>query len=127
MAKLKSSLWKLYGCNHNLVNVTEYLCHKSPWICSICFNHNPVLSSIMTYHQVCNKSNTTGATSKAGTAHPSEHLSPQPVLVGFTLFNIPFSFGHCIVCPSIYGFWLPLWYLQTILHFFSSQYEKNIN
>jgi hypothetical protein len=23
-------------------------------------------------------------------------------------------FGHCIVCPSsIYGFWLPLWYLQN--------------
>ena len=27
----------------------------------------------------------------------------------------PFSFGHCVVCPSsIYGFWLPLWYLQTL-------------
>jgi hypothetical protein len=24
-----------------------------------------------------------------------------------------FSFGHCVVCSSIYGFWLPLWYLQT--------------
>ena len=23
------------------------------------------------------------------------------------------SFGHCIVCTSIYDFWLPLWYLQT--------------
>ena len=29
-----------------------------------------------------------------------------------------FSFGHFIVCPSsIYGFWLPLWYLQTLLSF----------
>ena len=29
---------------------------------------------------------------------------------------LPFSFCHCIVCPSsIYGFWLPLWYLQTFL------------
>jgi hypothetical protein len=27
----------------------------------------------------------------------------------------PFSFGHCVVCPSIYGFWLPLWILQTLL------------
>jgi hypothetical protein len=28
----------------------------------------------------------------------------------------PFSFGHCVVCPSlIYGFWLPLWHLQTLL------------
>jgi hypothetical protein len=27
----------------------------------------------------------------------------------------PFSFGHCIFLfpPSIYGFWLPLWYLQS--------------
>jgi hypothetical protein len=28
----------------------------------------------------------------------------------------PFSFGHCVVfLSSIYGFWLPLWYLQTFL------------
>ena len=28
----------------------------------------------------------------------------------------PFSFGHSVVCSSlIYGFWLPLWYLQTLL------------
>jgi hypothetical protein len=26
-----------------------------------------------------------------------------------------FYFGHCVVChSSIYGFWLPLWYLQTL-------------
>jgi len=30
------------------------------------------------------------------------------------LFFSPFSFGHCIVCSSIYVFWLPLWYLQTL-------------
>jgi hypothetical protein len=30
-----------------------------------------------------------------------------------------FSFGHCVVCSSsIYGFWLPLWYLQTLLIIF---------
>jgi hypothetical protein len=28
---------------------------------------------------------------------------------------LSFSFGHCIVCPSIYAFWLPLWYLQIFL------------
>ena len=33
-------------------------------------------------------------------------------------FSCPFSFGHCAVCPSIYGFWLPLWYLQTFLVLF---------
>ena len=27
-----------------------------------------------------------------------------------------FSCGHCVVCSSsIYGFWLPFWYLQTLL------------
>jgi hypothetical protein len=27
-----------------------------------------------------------------------------------------FLFGHCVVCSSSnYGFWLPLWYLQTLL------------
>ena len=25
------------------------------------------------------------------------------------------SFGHCVVCPSIYRFWLPLWYLLAIV------------
>jgi hypothetical protein len=38
---------------------------------SICGNNNPLLSSLMTYHQVCNKSDTTGATSRARTAYPS--------------------------------------------------------
>jgi len=31
----------------------------------------------------------------------------------------PFSFGHCVVCPSNYGFWLPLCYLQTLLTYYS--------
>ena len=30
------------------------------------------------------------------------------------LFFCNFSFGHCVVCSSsIYGLWLPLWYLQN--------------
>jgi hypothetical protein len=29
-----------------------------------------------------------------------------------------FSLGHCVICSSsIYGFWLPLWYFQTLLVF----------
>ena len=31
--------------------ITEYLCHKYPRICSICRNHNTVLSLFMRYHQ----------------------------------------------------------------------------
>jgi hypothetical protein len=57
-----------------------------------------------------------------------EHLSSAPVYSGvrsfvlyvcfvdFCLSFCIFSFGHCVVCPSsIYGFWLPLWYLQTLI------------
>ena len=60
---------------------------------------------------------------------PEELSSPQ-FLVGFVLLDLfgfcvvfyrslstcLFSFGHCIVCPSTYGFWLPLWYLQSLLN-----------
>ena len=57
--------------------------------------------------------------------HRSTWVHPR-VLVGFVflIFSflcrfvdccLSFYFVHCIVCPSIYIFWLPLWYLQTIL------------
>ena len=48
--------------------VTGYLCHK----CFVCRNHNPILSSCMTYHRVCNKSNARCVNCGAGTAYPSE-------------------------------------------------------
>jgi hypothetical protein len=32
------------------------------------------------------------------------------------LITLLVSFGHCAVCPSsIYGFWLPFWYLLAIV------------
>ena len=42
-----------------------------------------------------------------------------PLLIAPLLsFNIcPISFCHCIVCPAISGFWLPLWYLPTFVLF----------
>jgi hypothetical protein len=45
-----------------LLTATEYLCHKSQHICIACRNHNSVLSQFMTYHRICNKSNTMDAT-----------------------------------------------------------------
>ena len=35
-------------------------------------------------------------------------------------FSYPFSFGYCVVWPSNYGFWLPLWRLQAFLVLFRS-------
>ena len=60
-----------------------------------------------------------------------EHLSSRPVFSGVRITRslvlyvcfvdrclslCPFSFGHCVVFSSIYGFWLLLWYLQLFLN-----------
>ena len=61
-----------------------------------------------------------------------EHMSSHPVFSGVRVTRslilcvyfvdrclsfCTFSFGHWVVCSSsIYRFWLPLWYLQTLLH-----------
>ena len=60
-----------------------------------------------------------------------QHLSSPPIFSGVRVTRflslyvclsivvcpfVFFSLGHCVVCSSsIYGFWLPLWYLQTLL------------
>jgi hypothetical protein len=47
------------------------------------------------------------------------------------LLIVVYAFDHCIVCTStIYGFWLPLWYLQTFLrqsHFHNRCYFHGPN
>ena len=51
------------------------------------------------------------------------------ILVAQTLFScmvVFFRFGHCIAFPSIYGFGLPLWYLQTFLMPIMSLYSDII-
>jgi hypothetical protein len=75
-----------------------------------------VLFSFMTYHHVCKKRNTTGATSWEGTAYSFK------VLIGLVLFYaalckllflfLSFFFARCIVCSSSYIFWFPIgsWY-----------------
>ena len=58
-----------------------------------------------------------------------KHLSSPPVFSGVLVARFlvlcvcfvdrclsfcTFSFPHCVVCPSIYGLWLPLWYLKNV-------------
>ena len=44
---------------------------------------------------------------------------PNKCFVNRCLSICSFSFGHCVVCPSsIYGFCLPLWYLQVFFIFY---------
>jgi hypothetical protein len=40
----------------------------------------------------------------------------QTCIVCLYKYTFSFSFSHCVVCSfSIYGFWLLLWYLQSLL------------
>ena len=42
------------------------------------------------------------------------YISDRNIVCTFSRYSIVYC--HCVVCPSsIYGFWLPLWYLQTLL------------
>ena len=70
------------------LTVVQYLCHKLPRIYSVCRNHNPVLSLFMTYHRVYNMSNTTCATSGAGTVYPSRAPEFTTCLLEVMLFNL---------------------------------------
>ena len=73
-------------------------------LCSVCRNHNPVLSSFMTYHQVCNKSNTMGVTCGVGTAHSSrvpEIFSGVPVA------------GSLVFCVMVIALSVFLWFTTS--------------
>ena len=111
---------------YSRLTAMEYLCHKWPRKCSTClsFPHSWLI---------------TGFVTRLAQRMPlvvqellslPEHMSSPPVFSGVRvtrssvlcvcfvdccLFFCPFSFGHCVVCLSIYGFWLPLWYLETPL------------
>ena len=90
---LKSSLRKFTVATLTWLTVTEYLCRKCPRICYFCRNHNPVLSSFITYHWVRNNSNTTCATIGAETAYTPGAHEFAPVLLLVLV-------GSCCSCCS---------------------------
>jgi hypothetical protein len=61
----------------------------------------------------------------------SDLTPPCLCFVDHYLSFCAFSFGHCVVCSSsIYGLWLPLWYLQTLLKYkgvFSIKYTSTLH
>jgi hypothetical protein len=115
------------------LTIMECLCHKWPWICSICLKH---------FRSFPHSWLITGFVTRLTRRVPLveqeplnllEHLSSPPVFSGIRVTRslvlcvcfldrcLPlctFSFGHCVFCLfSIYWFCLPLWYLQTpVLH-----------
>ena len=47
---------------------TEYRCYKWPRICSVCGNHNPVLSSFISYDRICKKNSWAGCVFHSGSS-----------------------------------------------------------
>jgi hypothetical protein len=108
VVKLKSSLREFYGRYHDLVNHYRVSVSQMTMDMSACRNHNPVLSSFMTYHQVSNKSNTTGArnclpfwsTPVFSGVHVARSLVFCVMFCRWLFVLLSFFFGHCVVCPS---------------------------
>jgi hypothetical protein len=131
LVKLKSSLQKCYGRHHDLVDrygisvsqMTTDMFHLS--YTSQFFPHSRLITGFVTR-----------LTRRVPLVEQEllilpEHLSSPPVFSGVRVTRslvlyvcfvdrclsfCTFSFGHCVVCSSsIYGFWLPLCYIQTLL------------
>jgi hypothetical protein len=133
-----------------LLTGMEYLCHKWPRICSTCRKHFPHSWLITEFVTILTRR--VPLVEQEQLTLP-EHLSSPPVFRGVRVIRslalyicfvdrclsfCTFSFGYCVVCSSIYGSWLPLWYFQTLLkiihrnscsfkiEFFSHLYTDNM-
>ena len=125
---MKCKLRLIHGPNIKLIlTAMEYLCHKWPRICPLVentsrsFPHSCLITGFVT--------RLTRRVSLVEQDLPTYRSTwvHSLFLVGFLLLDLLFyvdhcvsfwifSFGHCVVCSSLtYGFWLPLWYLQTLL------------
>jgi hypothetical protein len=89
--------------------------------------HFLVIYSFMTYHRVCNEINTTGATSRAGTAYPSGAPEFTPGFWWGSCYSI-FSL-MCMFCKSLFVFLyfiLLALVLSVFLQFTDSDYSFRI-
>ena len=95
------------------LTATEYLCPKRPLTCSPCRNHNAFFSLFMTYHWLCNKSNTKGATTGEELLTIQEQHSSSRFYwcSWYSICNVVwtvlliivchFVYDHCVVCHYI--------------------------
>jgi hypothetical protein len=81
-----------------------YVFINKPRIFSVSLNHNPVLSSFMSYHRVCNKSNTTCGTCGKGTAYGLECLKWNEKLGTYSVLLK--TFGKPVPLPLAVVFFL---------------------
>ena len=119
LVKLKSSLWKFTWLT---VSVTEYLCHKWPWICSTCHKHlswSFPPSWLITGF-------VTRLTQRMPLVGPElltipEHLSSHPVSC-YSIFSV-----ICMFCRSLFVLlYFFFWPLLSVLRFTDSDYPFGI-
>ena len=118
VVKSKSSLQIFYGRHQHLVDCYGISVRYDHAYCFGCLNHNPLLSSFMTFQQVCNKSNTTDATGGAGTTYPSGVHEFISGFSGVLQFSVQCFVDCCLSC----GFFLWPFVLSVILRFTAPDY-----
>jgi hypothetical protein len=100
------------------IYIEKYLCHKWLWLCSICHNHNLVISSCMTYHLVRKLTGWVPLVEQELLVFPPEFIprfSVEFELLNLYFFVLPFV-DHCLsfaFCHLINRFRLLSWYHQT--------------
>ena len=110
------------------LTVTEYLCHKWPRKSSVCRYHYRIFPHSWRATEFVERVTRRVPQAEHILLVLPEHLSSPPVfsevlvaqslvlcvVICRALSVLVFcSAGLCIVCHSIYGFWLPLWCLHT--------------
>ena len=90
------------------------------YLCSVWHNHNPYLSSYMTYHRICNQSNAASTTSESGSAYPFSTFECIPDCSGVRVAQF---FGLCVVfCRLLFVFLSILFLLFYCLSRFTTSY-----
>ena len=113
------------------LTVMEYLCNKWPRICSLVGNTSRSFPRSLLIIGFVTRLPWRVLLVEQELCTLPEHMSSPPLFsrvrvtwslvlyvcfVDRSLSFCTFLFGHCVVCSSsICGFWLLLWYLQTLL------------
>jgi hypothetical protein len=133
--KLMLSLRKFYGRHHDLIGRYRICVTNDHEYATLVVNTSLSFPRCSWHYWICNKINTTGVTSGAGTAHPSEASVFTPIfgevrvtrsLVWYVCFVdrclsfCPFSFD-----PMCCMFFFDKWILITLLVSSSSSIKKS--
>ena len=121
LAYLSTTLYNFLKKNLQLLNFSLCNHHVNPfyWLLEPCTNCSspPSIYGVSLLSLWC-LSNCACSPPVFSGVRVTRSLGLYVCFAGRCLSFCTFSCGHCVVCPSsIYGSWLPLWYLQTVLVF----------